>query len=663
MSFKKLYKPSLALIGLLIVCLIIISGLYIKKEKPENHSLDQFNQDLKRLKKEIGRSQTPDDSLLAKTENRIQNIEDYAIKQKIYHDLTELSLEKYDSLLFHKYNHKSLKLAKLLNDSVEIGLSHWNFGAFLLKKQKYADAFYHYQLAQQAFSQNRHPYYEAKMLYNMAFIKGRLKEYTESEALIYKALPYFQSAPKAKQIYKCYTLLSFINEELEGLDQAAHYLKLALNTIEQHQLYHLKASVYNNLGLIYHKKQNYPKALKYFNEALSMEVVNDQPKLLARLLDNRAFTSFVSGENQYFKDFIKALNIRKATNNKAGIVLSQLHLSEILWAQKDSLQAIKLAKDAVATAKDIKLKRELLKGLILQAQLEPHKAKTYIEEWKDVHDEIEHKVRKQRHKVAKIQFQTQVFKSEAERLKSHKSFLIVLLSLGTLISTLIYLYIRQKTKARKIKLKYDQEQLLQLKKEEERNRIAADLHDSILGKLFGLRLQWGLLGIESNMKIKNEHRAHLNTLKGIEVEIRNLAHDLKNQATEINLCKQLKNIGLQKSKIGGFKFKLHISQPNIDKKLSQFAKKQLLAITEEALQNVIKHAQATILSLTVSNPENTIHFEISDNGKGFDKHEYHEGIGLDNIRKRAQDINAQLVIESAKEKGTTIKITLNQITS
>lgn len=649
--------------GLLIVCLMIISGLYTKKKQSKNKSLRQFNQEFIALKKEVLSEQTSYVSLLRKTENLIQNFEHYHIKHELYYKLTELTLNKDDSLLFYNYNHKSLKFAKLLNDSVKIGLSHWNFGAFLLKKQNYADAFYHYQLAQQAFSQNRHPYYEAKMHYNMAFIKGRLKEYTESEALIYKALPYFQNAPKAKQIYRCYTLLSFINEELEGLDQAVHYLKLALNTIEQHQLYHLKASVYNNLGLIYHKKQNYPKALKYFNEALAMEVVKEQPQLLARLLDNRAFTSFMSGENQYFEDFKKALNIRKSTNNKAGIVLSQLHLSEILWSQKDSLKAIKLANIAVSTAKEMKLNRELLRGLTLQAQLEPHKAKSFINEWQDVHDEIEHKVRKQRHKVAKIQFQTHIFKREAERLKSHKSFLIVLLCLGILISTLIYLYIRQKSKIRKIKFNYDQEHLLQIKKEEERNRIAADLHDTILGRLFGLRLQWGLLKLGPNKKAENEHQTYLKSLKGIEVEIRNLAYDLKNQSIEANFLEQLKSVGLQKSKIGNFKLNYHIPDQNIDKKLPRFAKKQLLAITEEALQNIIKHAQATIVSLKILMIQNSIHLEITDNGIGFDKHEYHKGIGLDNMRRRAQSINAQIDIQTAEEKGTTIKINLNHITS
>lgn len=661
MSFKKSYYLSLIIVGLVVVSLSLIT-LIQKDTKQQGQDISQFNKHFKALKTEaLSHHKEAYNELHLKIDSLIKDFDHLDIKQKVYQELTELALQKNDSHLLYKYNGLSLNLAKKYKDTIAIGLSHWDYAAFFLKHQKYGDAFKHYQKAQKAFSENRHPYYEAKMWYNMAFIKGRLKEYTESEAFIYKALPYLRDAQKHKQVYRCYTLLSFIYEDLEGLDVAIKYLSLALETIQNKELPYLEAATLNNLGLIYHKKKSFQKALNYFNEALSIDDLKQvKPSLYARLLDNRAYTSFTHGEQKYQSDFEKALEIRKALSNKAGVILSQIHLAEIHWKKKDTTQAIQYAKEAVKRAQDINLKRELLNGLLLLAKFEPHMADQHMNTWKVTHDEIDHKLRKQRHKVAIVQFKTQEIKGEAERLKIHKQLLVLALTLGALLSLTFYLYIRQKNKIKRIKYQRRQEYQLQLKKEEERNRIAADLHDSILGKLFGLRIHWGLLDFKNSLNAENEHRKHLNTLSQLEKDIRDVAHDLKKQNKDIDLASQLENIGRVKSQVGAFDLTYKAQDQEIGKDLTLFIKKHLLAITEEVMQNVIKHAQATHVSIEIKKTKDTIHLIISDDGKGFKTKRRRKGIGLDNMKRRAEQINAKLNIKSKPGKGTTIVIKLKE---
>lgn len=661
MSFKKSYYLCLFIIGVVVMSLSLITFVK-KKTRQQDKDKSQFNKHFKTLKtRALLQDKEAYKDLHFKVDSLIKDYDHLDIKQKVYQELTELALKKNDSNLLYKYNELSLSLAKKHNDTIAIGLSHWDYAAFLLKHQKYADAFKHYQQAQKAFSENRHPYYEAKMWYNMAFIKGRLKEYTESEAFIYNALPYLRDAQKYKQVYRCYTLLSFIYEELEGLDVAIEYLYLALETIQNKELPYLEAATLSNLGLVYHKKKDFQKALNYFNEALSIDDLKEvKPNLYARLLDNRAYTSYTFGEQEYKSDFEKALKIRKSLSNKAGVILSQMHLAEIHWKEKDTTKAIRYAKEAVEKAQDINLKRELLSGLLLLAEIEPHMANQHMNAWKVTHDEIEHKMRRQRHKVAKIQFKTQEIKGEAERLKMHKQLLVLALILGVLLSMTFYLYIRQKNKIKRIKHQRRQEYQLQLKKEEERNRIAADLHDTILGKLFGLRIHWGLLDFNDKTNAKNDHRKHLKKLSELEKDIRDVAHDLKKQNTDINLVSQLEEIGRIKSQTGAFDLTYKAQSQEIGKDLTLFIKKHLLAITEEVMQNVIKHAYATHVTIEIKKIKDTIHLIISDDGKGFKIKRREEGIGLANMRRRAEQINAKLSIKSKLGEGTAIVIKLEE---
>lgn len=661
MSFTKSYHLQ-SLCRLFIVAISLAAFFSCKQPKTELKATPQFEDRIDELKDKLSHTVDPKErvNLFHEVESLVMTLGKVQDQQKQYSSLKKHALKYGDSSLFYKFNYKSLAIAQAHKDSIAIGESYWDFGTFLLNKQYYGEAFHYYGLAQQTFSKIKHSYYEAKMWYNMAFIKGRLREYTASETYIYKALPYFIKEQKHKQIYRCYTLLAFIYEELEGYDEALTYLNQALVTVEEIPNAYFVASTYNNLGLIYHKKTHYDKALKHFNKALSIkEVKGSHPKLHARLIDNRAYTDFKGGYKQYEADFERALSIRKSIQNKAGIVISQLHLAEVLWKQKDTVKAIQLAKEAVQVAQQINLNRELMDGLVLLAELDPYHSTEHVHAWELVRKKIELNMRKQRHKVAKVQFKTQEIKGESERLKMHKQLLVLALTLGVLLSMTLYLYIRQKSRIKRIKDQRRQEYQLQLKKEEERNRIAADLHDGILSKLFGLRINWGMLDIKNDSNARATQINYLKTLKRLETGIRNLAHGLKEQETDISIKKSIKNTIQLKSQIGQFKYTFIYNDKNTDDALSQLLKKHLLAIIEEALQNVTKHSEASEVNILFHHSNQTIVLHIQDNGKGFDIEQYQKGIGLSNIKRRTEKINGSFKIKSTKD-GTSIHIRIKR---
>jgi two-component system NarL family sensor kinase len=95
-------------------------------------------------------------------------------------------------------------------------------------------------------------------------------------------------------------------------------------------------------------------------------------------------------------------------------------------------------------------------------------------------------------------------------------------------------------------------------------------------------------------------------------------------------------------------------------------KKELVIfrIVQEVLNNIIKHAKATLITVLITFKHDAISLEVSDNGKGFDAHKLEEknyegfGLGLRNMYNRAKLFKADFKLTSVLEKGTTVRLTL-----
>ena len=81
-------------------------------------------------------------------------------------------------------------------------------------------------------------------------------------------------------------------------------------------------------------------------------------------------------------------------------------------------------------------------------------------------------------------------------------------------------------------------------------------------------------------------------------------------------------------------------------------------IAQEAINNAIKYSTATEIHVNVAKNEDSLEFSIKDNGKGFDENSIEFGNGIHNMKKRAQDIGANLNIESHIDKGTAVILTI-----
>ncbi|MGZ6540062.1 MAG: PAS domain S-box protein [Bacteroidia bacterium] len=191
--------------------------------------------------------------------------------------------------------------------------------------------------------------------------------------------------------------------------------------------------------------------------------------------------------------------------------------------------------------------------------------------------------------------------------------------------------------------------------EEERNHIGKELHDNINQILAGVKLYLGMASKKSKM-VTELIKYPLELLETSMNEIRSLSSKYVYPLRNIDLEEILPQLteALNQSTAIKAVFKYNITTPVIDHEL----KLNIYRITQELVNNIIKHADAKNVSIIIGNTNDEIHLQVSDDGKGFNVNKKRNGIGISNIMDRTESFNGQIDIESSPGKGCNTHITL-----
>ncbi len=575
-----------------------------------------------------------------------------------------------DTLLFKLRNEKVISLASKVKDSFSLGDSHWNYATYFVRTEKYEKAYYHFNLAEKYFKSYK--YYVGKMLVGKAFIKGRFSDYTGSEQNQIKAIKIFKELKKYNDLLNSYTSLAVIQSDLKLYDKSLFYYQKALEYSSKVNNKN-KISLNNNIGMAYLEKGDYPKAISYFKQDLNLNFKKNNPREYARILDNYAYCKLLSNDTvRIKKSFYKALQIRDSLKHKDDVLTSKIHLVEYYKFLKDTLKAKKYALDANKIAYNIKNSRDYLKTLKLLAFLDAQNAKYYLKNYISYSDSILNVERTYQNKFARISHDTDEYIEETERLSQQKIW-ISIISISTIFIVILFYFLRvQKVKNEKLLLETEQQKSneeiylltlnqqskLEEEKVKERNRISEELHDGILGKLFGTRVGLGFIEINSNEKNQKQYQLFLDELQNVEKEIRDVSHKLSDNfdKSEVNFKTIIKQLIISKSKIGGFKYDISFDENINWYHFDGVVKVNLYRIIQEGIQNIIKYADATIVTINFSLKNNNLVLSLADNGIGFDVKKKNNGIGIKNIKSRVQKLNGICKISSSFNNGVEINI-------
>jgi two-component system, NarL family, sensor kinase len=188
--------------------------------------------------------------------------------------------------------------------------------------------------------------------------------------------------------------------------------------------------------------------------------------------------------------------------------------------------------------------------------------------------------------------------------------------------------------------------------EEERTRIAKDLHDEVGGTLAALKLK-----LQNNNLNVNNHSA-VDIVDQLARNVRQISHNMMPDAIE--------KFGL-KNALAGYMSKLNMQSDTVFKfqldalesiKFSESREVAIYRIVQEVLTNALKHAKAKVVYVQMYESEGELSISIEDDGTGFQQQKMAEGIGMKNIYSRVNFLSGTIEYQSQPEKGTNVQINI-----
>lgn len=592
-----------------------------------------------------------------------------------------------DEYYYNNENNKSyaisqrvLKLSLNAKDTVSITKAYSYIGDYHQISHK-DSAYYYYQKAEKLNRLLNRNYHIGKMLFKKAYILFFEGNYIESEAQVANALLYLKNENDAEMLYAAYSLLGLNFEKLEEYQEALKYQLLAKNVInningsnsniEKKYLYNIESSI--NIANIYEKTLQYDKSISLLTSILDSKLKKNRIKTYALIIGNLGYSKMKRGELNGVKDlFYEALEISKSKDSEASVAYKLLNIGEYYGIVKDTSSSIKYLNQSLQLAQKLKMGEEIKKSLQLLSQVDYKNATFYDKKYIAISDSLTKAQRINRNKYARIEYETSVVEDENKLLSTKNTYILIasIVLILLLVSFIIYRYIKSQKREiefRKAQQKAEEEifdllkeyQLkISIAKELEQNRISKELHDSVMNKLYGARMQLGLLNEYNEEEIKEKRLVYVDLLQEIEQEIRTISHDLHTEIneTQFDYTNLLSNLIHLQNEIGFTKFSIEI-KPEINwDSIDSLIKITIFRIVQESLLNISKHANASTCHVSILLDDDHLVLEIKDDGIGFDLNATKQGIGLQNIQERAKTISAILEINSKPNKGTTIRL-------
>lgn len=454
-------------------------------------------------------------------------------------------------------------------------------------------------------------------------------------------------------------------------DKAAEYWIKCIEISEANNFTLLLEQCYHNIGATYLEKGvDFDLAEMYFNKAIRMGIINQSQKTPDNIQHYRLLATTYERTNQLdkaekiYRDVIKDC---EAIKDSALLTESLMFYSQVLTKQNKFSDALKVSNDALALARKINTLDMVKTAITLHAE-NLHNAgndkDAYLYEM-EVADMLQSRFKDDLNKKiseSEAAFKNAELKHEKEVavLKAQKEKQVYLLSfIGLLaVAGFIGYYLFQKRNSRQQKdLQLARIQSLVDGEEKERTRIARDLHDGIVQELTVIKMQLKEgIGMEGNSD-KTVILNSMDLLDKASREVRDISYQMMPATlTQIGFIPAIED--MLKRVLAPVSIEYDFEHIGITGRLPEKIELSIFRITQELLNNVLKHSKADFVSLLITAKDNMITMIFEDNGIGFDANIIHKGIGLNSLTSRVQLLNGDIKYENASGTGTVVIIKL-----
>ena len=193
--------------------------------------------------------------------------------------------------------------------------------------------------------------------------------------------------------------------------------------------------------------------------------------------------------------------------------------------------------------------------------------------------------------------------------------------------------------------------------EEERSRLARDLHDGVGGLLSGVRLSMSTM--KGNIFLPEESaRSFEKVVAQLDqsiTELRRVSHNMMPEALiKYGLKEALENYCENLDASGNVRVQLQTY--GLEQRMEQSTEIVIYRIVQELLNNVLKHAEANTVLVQLVREADRFNLTVEDDGKGFDSSVATKGSGLANVKARIDYLNGSMDVQSTPGEGTSVHV-------
>lgn len=582
---------------------------------------------------------------------------------------------------FEKVNHKNLLISKRIADTLAMGIANHNLGFYHSTETQNDSAYYYYTNAIENYEKVGEVSRKIEVMANLSLIQYIERDYFGSEELCIRALRLLEASSTDERNFSMrwifYNRLGNISLDLGHFDKSLEYHEKSIAI--SNKMKDGRADYYtsiHNKAFVLRKKENYSEALKLYNMILDeKDLFVDDPSFYPLILENIAFTRFKANDTDYDGIealFKKAYHISDSLQDPITKLAVTIDLAKFYKGNEKKEEALKYAQESYKLAKEISSNDIFLESMMMLSELNPgEEGKAYLKEHIRLSDSLLAHERGIRNKFARVQFETDQVELENERIAAEKMWWTISSLVLLVTSLLVYIIITQRNKNKELKFKQDQQEAneeiynLMLSQQdkvdgaraEEKKRISQELHDGILGRLFGTRLSLDSYNFNEGKEAVQVRSKYISELKFIEEDIRKISHDLNTDfVAGSGFMDILTELLDKQTQAYGLAYKFDFTDDINWESVSNKTKINVYRMVQESLQNIYKHAKAKHVKISIVLKKAVICLSISDDGIGFDPNKSKKGIGLKNINSRVVELNGTVSVHSELDRGTTLKI-------
>ncbi|WP_298507770.1 tetratricopeptide repeat protein [uncultured Kordia sp.] len=550
-----------------------------------------------------------------------------------------------------KYANKALELASRLDNFEMQAFLYNRFGSLTQREGSYTKAITNYKKALRITEEHSLLHQRSTIYNGLAWLYKEKRNKKKAFEEIEKAITIAKKHNFKTELIRSYNVkgVLFFNtskkEIAHAKDSAMRYYEKALSLSNQIKHKHLQGVVLSNLGDIYLNIGKYELAFECLTKARATALqVHDYSTLHYVEVSLGIYYEEVD-------NFPEAVRIYQKSLKEYGQYISDAQKLRVYWLLPGAYSHNKQYKEAFEYQEKY---TELTKDLF-----NIKKSKEF--------DEI-----RTIYEVEKKDARITLLAKENELAATRRNWIIIssiILAIPLIILIFFYRH-RVKTqrtiRAQEAQLHLKEKERLQKEQEvkqiqalidgqdNERNRIAKELHDGIGGQLAGMNLRLTQINSEiNNSEIKGVNQSLANTFK----ELRILSHNLSaNYFRDKDIISLLLDLKQQYEGNDSFITEISVFPEKNALLLDSEVKHHLYRIVQELLSNAAKHAQAHTVEVSINIHDDELILMYEDDGTGFDATIAHKGIGFQNMKERVTIINGNITFDTQLDKGTRVVI-------